>query len=123
MSLGVPTSMLDMTGAFGSVGKDVVDTLSYLKRGQPVKAFETISPTVMANVSKGIRESAQGATTKANRVIFDEKGRPYQPTGIETAAKMAGFTSSRRATMQARQYELKNDISEYNDKKSEIYDE
>jgi len=52
--------------------------------------------------------------------IWDESGKPYQPTMSEAIGKGFGFASSRRSTIQERTYESKKVVADYAEKRQNI---
>ena len=113
----------DYTGAIGGMIGDVSNAGRYLFRGQPGKAAESVLPTVAANPLRAYREAKEGATTMRGNRIFDERGKPYMPSGVETGAKALGFRSARRATVQARSWENKSQLNNFKDRRQAINEE
>jgi hypothetical protein len=119
---GVPKNLVDLTGAIGGVMGDLSQAWKYLETGQPGRALETAAPTGVSNVFRAIRE-LRGATTREGRPVWDENGQPYVPGAGETALRVAGFTSARRSTAQARQWEAKKTIGNYQERRDGIYEQ
>jgi hypothetical protein len=112
----------DYTGAIGGVVNDIATAGRMVSTGQPLRAAESFLPTVATNALKASREYSQGATTQKGNRVFDEKNRPYMPSGVETGLRAAGFRSSRRATVQSRSWESKKNYYRFKDRRDAIYE-
>jgi diguanylate cyclase (GGDEF)-like protein len=121
VGMEIPTTLLDLTGPFGGVYEDLTKAAHYLKTGQPGRAAERALPTALANFPRALREM-EGATTSRGNRIWDEQGKPYIPSAAETASRLVGFRSSRRATVQERQWEGKKEIARFNERRNNIYE-
>ena len=119
----VPKDFKDLLGPFGGVGGDVAQSWRFARTGQPGRAAEKLLPNAMANVPVALREASAGAVSQRGNRVWDEQGKPYMPTGTETATKVAGFRSSRRATAQERQWEIKKVMAKYGDERNTLYEE
>jgi len=119
----VPKNFLELTGAIGGVINDAIQAKEYITTGNVYRSFEVLLPTGMGNVLKAARESKYGAITKYGNVIWDENGKPYRPSAAETALKVVGFRSARRATVQDRQWEQKKEQYNFSETRNKIYKE
>jgi len=119
----VPRSLIELTGAIGGVLKDVDQAKEFIATGNPYRAFETILPSGPGNILKGLRERKQGAVTRKGHQVFDEENRPYKPSAGETALRMVGLRSAKRATLQARQWEQTKEQFNFRKRKTRIYQE
>jgi hypothetical protein len=117
----VPRSLIEFTGAAGGVLTDVDQAKEFFATGNVYRALETILPTGIGNIFRGIRESKEGATTRAGHRIFDAQNRPYKPTGWETTLRYAGARSADRAVTQARQWEQTKEQSNFAKRSGRIY--
>jgi hypothetical protein len=99
-------------GVGGGLYKDVEDAMHFLKIGQPGRAAEKVLPTGFANAFRAIRELNGVTTTKGQRV-WDDSGKPYIPSTMETAARLVGFRSAEQTTMGERTWETKREIARY----------
>jgi hypothetical protein len=117
----VPRSLIELTGAIGGVIKDLDQAREFIATGNPYRAFETILPSGPGNVLKGLRERKEGAVTRKGHQVFGESGRPYKPTAGETALRIGGFRSAKRATLQARQWEQTKEQFNFRKRKARIY--
>jgi len=121
MSIGVgtPRNFYELFGIGGGLYKDVEDAMHFLQIGQPGRAAEKVLPTGFANVFRAIRELNGVTTTKGQRV-WDDSGKPYIPSTMETAARLVGFRSAEQATMGERTWETKREIASYKVKHDKI---
>jgi hypothetical protein len=120
---GVPKNMIELTGAIGGVIGDFQQAWRYLETGQFARAFEVALPTGAGRMIQAEREREEGATTRTGRRIFDVGGKPYMPTTGETLLRAAGFRTAKRATVQARQWEIKKQRSRFAKRRTKIYEE
>ncbi|HOI95559.1 MAG TPA: PLxRFG domain-containing protein [Syntrophobacter fumaroxidans] len=122
VGMQTPRTLLDLTGAFGGVVEDIGRAGHYLATGQPGRAAERAAPVVMGNFLRAMRE-LNGATTSDGNRVWDEEGKPYIPTGGETAGRVLGFKSGRRATVEARERESRREQAKFSDRRKNIYEE
>lgn len=121
IGLEPPKTLMDLTGPFGGVAQDIARAGHYLMTGQPGKAAERALPSFAGNLLRAARELS-GATTSSGARVWDEDGKPYIPTVTETAERVMGFRSERRATVEARQREAKRESANYADARRNIYE-
>jgi hypothetical protein len=112
IGVGTPRDFYELFGVGGGLYKDVEDAMHFLKIGQPGRAAEKTLPTGFANAFRAIRELNGVTTTKGQRV-WDDQGKPYVPSNVETVARLAGFRSAEQATMGERTWETKREIASY----------
>ena len=122
IGVGIPKGLIDLTGAVGGVAQDVKEAGEAVGRGQYGRAAEYLLPTGIANIPRAIRESTQGATTRANRPVWDEQGKPYKPGTASTVARVAGFRSTEHAVLSERTWEGRREQTRLNDKRKDIYE-
>jgi hypothetical protein len=115
-------SFIDLTGPFGGVWQAIGRAGHYLRTGQPMRAVESVLPTAAANLPRAWREAHGGALTQRGNRIWDEQGKPYMPTAAETALRVAGFGSSRKATVQDRVWKIKQVMARYAEDRKAIYE-
>jgi hypothetical protein len=123
VGMEVPKTLMDLTGPFGGVYNDISQAAHYLTTGQPYRAVEKTLPNVASNLFTAARELRTGAVTKSGYPVWDEEGKPLQPSAVETGLKGMGFRSSRRATLQASEWEWKQMETRYADKRKKIYEQ
>lgn len=121
IGVGIPRNMLELTGAIGGVADAAMTGGKALMRGQYSKAVENVLPTGLANPIRAAREAKEGVSTRANNRVWDERGRPLQPSAGETAARAAGFRSTRQAVLAERTWEGKRQSSHYAELRQSIY--
>jgi hypothetical protein len=122
IGVGIPKNFIDLTGAIGGVATEIKEAGENLGRGQYSKAAEHILPTGFANPLRAIRESEEGVTTRNNRRVWNEKGRPYVPDTGATVARAFGFRSSDQAVLSERTWEGHRQQSQFAEKRNSIYE-
>jgi len=122
VGMQTPRTLLDLTGAFGGIVEDIGRAGHYLATGQPGRAAERAAPGFLGNFLRAMRE-LNGATTSSGNRVWDERGKPYIPTGGETAGRILGFRSGRRATVEAREREARREQANFSDRRKNIYEE
>jgi predicted RNA methylase len=121
IGVGIPRNMLELTGAIGGVADSAMTGGKALMRGQYSKAVESFLPTGLANPIRAAREAREGVSTRANNRVWDERGRPLEPSAGETVARAAGFRSTRQAVLSERTWEGKRQSSHYAELRQSIY--
>jgi len=121
IGLEPPKTLMDLTGPFGGVAQDIASAGHFIATGQPGRAAERAMPTFAGNMLRAARE-LKGATTSSGARVWDEEGKPYIPTVAETAGRVVGFRSGRRATVEARERESKREATNYADRRRNIYE-
>ena len=119
---GVPKNMIELTGAIGGVVGDLGEVMHQFMAGKPLRGLEALLPAGASSMIKAARESEEGASTRWGNKIFDERNRPYMPTMGETTLRAMGFRSSRRSTVQAKQWEQKKEVANFRKRQSMIYE-
>jgi hypothetical protein len=122
IGVGVPKNFIDLTGAIGGVATDIAEFAENLGRGQYGKAVEKMLPAGFANPARAIRESQEGVTTKNNRRVWDEKGKPYVPGAAATIGRALGFRSTDQAVLSERTWEGHREQAKFAEKRSAIYE-
>jgi hypothetical protein len=122
IGVGVPKDFIDLTGAIGGVATEIKEAGESLGRGQYSKAAEHILPTGFANPVRAYREAEEGVTTRNNRRVWNEKGRPYVPEEGATAARALGFRSTDQAVLSERTWEGHRQQTAFAEKRNSIYE-
>ena len=86
-----------------------------------MKALEAVLPTGLASPVRAYREAKEGVSTKNNRPVWDESGRPLVPEASEAAQRALGFRSTRQAVLSERNWEGRREIERYEELRNEIY--
>ena len=120
--VGIPKNFIDLTGAIGGVATELKEAKESIRNKQYAKAAEHLLPTGFANPLRAIRESSQGVTTRNNRPVWDEQGRPYKPEGAATVARTFGFRSTDQAVLSERTWEGHRQQADFADKRNAIYE-
>jgi hypothetical protein len=74
---------------------DIPKAVDAWKRGEPGKAVEAIAPRFAKLPMQGIREGAEGVTTKRGQQVTDEYGRTIKLTPTESLTRSLGFQPTR----------------------------
>jgi hypothetical protein len=123
IGVGIPKNFIDLTGAIGGVATDISEFAQNLGRGQYAKASENILPAGAANIVRAARESGEGVTTKNNRRVWNEEGKPYTPNTGATVGRAFGFRSANQAVLSERTWEGHREQGKFAEKRSAIYEE
>lgn len=119
----LPSDILDIGGAFGGVVRDVQKAIHYAGAGQPIRAVEKMSPTVISNIARAVREGKAGYTTERGAVIWDKDGRPMTPSKADTAKRVLGFTSPKLTVAKEAKREATELELTYRDMRTDIYEQ
>lgn len=122
IGVGIPKDIYEWTGAIGGVVKEAVTAAREVRQGRFARATEHLLPSGFANVARAVRERGEGITTERGNRVWNEKGRPLEPTVGETALRSMGVRSARQATLSTRLYEAKAQAAKFDDKKKDIYE-
>ena len=122
IGVGIPKDFVDLTGAIGGVAMEGKEAFENLKRGQFGRAAEHLLPSGFANPLRAIREAGEGATTRNNRRVWDEGGKPFVPSAGETAARAFGFRSTNQAVLSERTWEGHRQQADFAEKRNSIYE-
>jgi len=120
--VGIPKDFIDLTGAIGGVYEDITEAAENIGRGQYGKAAERVLPAGFANIARAIREGGEGVTTKNNRRVWDERGKPYMPSTAASLARGFGFRSTDQAVLSERTWEGHREQSKFAEKRNAIYE-
>lgn len=123
IGMTVPNSLLDLAGPFGGIATDISRSWEFMRTGQTGRAIEQLAPTVLSNPLKAFREATKGAVTSEGHRIWDENGQPYMPSGWETAGRVLGLRSKRRAATQEKELEAKREKKAFAERRNRIYKE
>lgn len=98
---GPPDTFLSIFGAPGSVLADVWEGGKNITKGYYREGFEKMAPAAFANISKGLRESGEGVTTRSGNPVYFGKEQlkgdtldmilrflSFNPTGIAKAKEI-----------------------------------
>ncbi|MBP7231326.1 MAG: PLxRFG domain-containing protein [Syntrophaceae bacterium] len=121
IGVGVPKDFIDLTGAVGGAAESIGQVKEGIANRQPMKALEAVLPTGLASPVRAYREAKEGVSTKNNRPVWDESGRPLVPEASEAAQRALGFRSTRQAVLSERNWEGRREIERFEEKRNEIY--
>ena len=122
IGVGIPKNMIELTGAIGGVATEIKEAVENIGRGKYAKAAEHLLPTGFANPVRAYRESGEGVSTRNNRRVWNEEGKPYAPSAGATGARVLGFRSTDQAVLSERTWEGHREQADFNEKKSAIYE-
>jgi len=122
IGVGIPKNFIDLTGAVGGVGNDLKEFGENFGRGQYSKAAEKLLPAGAANPVRAIRESSEGVTTKNNRRVWNENGKPFIPGTAAAVARSVGFRSTDQAVLSERTWEGHREQGKFAEKRNAIYE-
>jgi hypothetical protein len=120
--VGIPKNFIDLTGAIGGVATEIVEAKESIRNKQYGRAAEHLLPTGLANPLRAMREATEGATTRNNRRVWDERGKPYLPSAGETAVRAVGFRSTDQATISERTWEGHRQQAHFSEMRDKIYE-
>lgn len=116
----IPTNLIDLLGAPGSMVKDIGDALQLYGRGDTWKATEKVLPNAAANIMRAVRESTEGATTWTNAPVF-YGNKPL--VGDTVDAMLRGLSFNPTHIAKAKEVQWKERLVEetYREKRTDIY--
>jgi len=120
--VGIPKNFIDLTGAIGGVATEIVEAKESIRNKQYGRAAEHLLPTGLANPLRAMREATEGATTRNNRRVWDERGKPYLPSAGETAVRAVGFRSTDQATISERTWEGHRQQAHFSEMRDKLYE-
>ena len=116
---GVPSAFYDIFGAPGSVVADWIEGGKNITKGHFQEGFEKMAPAAIANISKGIRESTTGVTTRTGSPVFWGREQLKGDT-IDMILRMLSFNPTNVSTKKEIQWGEYKTQTRYRTKKSEI---
>lgn len=122
IGVGIPKNFIDLTGAIGGVGTEIKEAGENLGRGNVGRAAEHLLPTGLSNPLRAMREAEEGVSTRNNRRVWDEKGRPYVPGIGESVSRSLGFRSTDQAVLSERTWEGHKQQTAFAEKRNRIYE-
>ena len=123
IGVGVPKNFIDLSGAIGGAANEIIEAGESIRNKQYGKAAEHLLPTGLANPLRAAREAKEGVSTRNNRRVWDEKGRPYVPETGATAARVFGFRSAKQAVLSERTWEGHRQQADFSKKRDSIYEQ
>lgn len=122
VGVGIPTGLLDLTGAIGGAAQDIAKAGGYVATGQYMRALEKALPTAAANPLRAYRESQTGLVTEKGFRVFSDEGKPATPSAGQSIARAFGFRSAEQATTAERTQEAKTMEERFTNKRKAIYE-
>jgi hypothetical protein len=123
IGVGIPKNMIDLTGAIGGVAQGMSESFEDLGRGRYLKAAEGLLPAGASNLMRAGREASEGVSTRSNRRVWDESGRPFKPGAAAVATRALGFRSTEQAVLSERTWESHRQQTDFAGRKSAIYEQ
>jgi len=122
VGVGIPTGLLDLTGAIGGAAEDFAKAGGYMTTGQYMRALEKALPTAAANPLRAYREAQTGLVTEKGFRVFSDEGKPATPSAGQSIARAFGFRSAEQATTAERTQEAKAMEERFMNKRQHIYE-
>ena len=120
INFDMPETTFDLLGAPGSVVADVYEGTKNLTQGFYQEGFEKIAPTAIGNLSRGLRESTEGVTTRNGKPVFWGSERLKGDTA-DMILRWLSFSPSgitEKREIQWHDYKIK---SKYRERKALLY--
>ena len=117
---GTPDTFMDIFGAPGSVVGDIWEGGKNITKGFYREGFEKIAPAGIANISKGIRESTEGVTTRSGTPVYWGK-KQVKGDSIDMVLRMLSFNPTGLSTKKEIQWNEYKIQSKYREAKTELY--
>lgn len=120
MNNPMPTSIEEIFGAPGGVVVDTIEGYKRLKKGQLLKAGESLLPTAFGNLLKGAREGIfEGVSTGSYSPVFYGR-EPLMASPMDTFIRMLSFNPSRLSGIREKQWNEKKVASKLSDRRREV---
>ncbi len=120
INFDMPETTFDLLGAPGSVVADVYEGTKNLTQGFYQEGFEKIAPTAIGNLSRGLRESTEGVTTRNGKPVFWGSERLKGDT-VDMILRWLSFSPSgitKKREIQWHDYKIK---AKYKERKALLY--
>jgi len=116
----VPETTLDWFGAPGNVVADIWDGTKNLTKGFYREGFEQIAPVAARNISRGLRESKEGVTTRSGSPVFFGKDR-LKGNSYDMVLRWLSFNPTGISEKREIQWNEYKTMGRYKEKRSELY--
>ena len=117
--IDIPTNMVDLLGAPGSVLSDVYQGGANILKGNVWKGAEKVLPRAAGTVMQGYRELTEGVTTKKGAPVFFGKEQ-IKENFLDFALKSLSFNPARIQRMKDIERSEKLTEFEYRDRRGDI---
>ncbi len=117
--IDIPTNMIELLGAPGSVLSDVYQGGADIIKGNAWKGAEKILPRVAGTVMQGYREATEGVTTKTNAPVFFGREQ-IKENFVDAFLKSLSFNPARIQRMKDIERAEKEVWRDYKDRRSSI---
>ena len=108
-------------GVWGGLGRKMANAWEAASREDYLRMVEFASPAFLENMLKAARMAAQGATTPAGKVLFDEKVNPIRETTGEAIAQTIGFRPERIAAASETHREYTNLQANFAERRNDLF--
>ncbi|PKN36610.1 MAG: hypothetical protein CVU62_13915 [Deltaproteobacteria bacterium HGW-Deltaproteobacteria-2] len=122
IGIGIPKNFIDLTGAIGGVFTEGKEAIENMGRGDFGKAAEHLLPSGASNIVRAFRENKEGVTTRNNRRVWNEEGKPFVPDIGASVTRGLGFRSTDQAILSERTWEGHREQATMAEKRSAIYE-
>lgn len=116
----LPTSLIDLLGAPGSMVKDMGDAFKLYARGDAWKATEKVMPNAITNMMRAYREGTEGATTWTNAPVFYGT-KPLMADMGDSIARFLSFNPAPIARVKEIQWKERAVETKYSEMCTDIY--
>jgi len=115
----IPTNMIELLGAPGSVFSDLYQGGANVLKGNAWKGTEKIMPRAVGTVMQGVREATEGLTTKTNAPVFFGREQ-IKGDFVDTILRSLSFNPARIQKMKDIEWAEKQVSQDYTQMRSGI---
>ena len=115
----IPTNMIELLGAPGSVFSDLYQGGANILKGNVWKGTEKIMPRAVGTVMQGVREGTEGLTTKTNAPVFFGREQ-IKGDFVDTILRSLSFNPARIQKMKDIEWAEKQVSQDYTQMRSGI---
>jgi len=115
----IPTNLVDLAGAPGSVVMDVYHGLENITKGDVSKGLEKIAPLAIGNPIKAYREYTEGLTTRSNTPLYFGN-KQVKADMTDALLRTFSFNPAKIARVREIQWSEKQKERKYREMKSDI---
>ena len=115
-----PATVPEIFGAPGGIFTDIKRGVKSYRRGEYLKAAESVLPSAFGNLARATREASEGVTTGSYSPVYygDE---PLKADAVDTVLRVLSFSPSETSGIREKQWRERKVAAKYADRKGEIY--
>ena len=124
LEIGIPfTDGVDraLFGVYGGMEEKLSRAFQAWYGGQVMRGFEEMSPQMLTNPLRAIREARFGGTKVSGKPLMLPTGEKYKPSVLDTARQFAGFRPPSRGDLTRKQRSLYNVEKSFKRRRDNIY--